>query len=989
MVYKNGSTPQSAEETATVVPDLRLPDSSLDDHDLPISVTNAEMEEHAKIAPAGAMSESTGRGALVQPADSMPKPGDKYLPKLDIDFGYDLSAGGAEPWFQEKSEGNPLKARTSAEEGMPIASPAAGNPVDSDGAPNVIGDAADNQAVVDDEAPNEVPNDAPNKVPAQVQNEAPNEVQTNSPAVETADAAEECDANEICDAPEVMAEPTMTKHEIKALAGETLKSPEVLAAFEKNVDDFEKRAESDGLSNKDREEFYSQVGRVLTESKTGNKFYDSKDLQTIASDMMRQGARPGDVNQGATSTCTAAALETVLYIQEPATMGRVVADIATSGEYQKVDGTVVKVPEKNLHPNKYQESTPAEKKRSLASHIAQPALINIHWSGQTDFFGTEVDKGSIVYEEGHATEFLGDAHTRMMDYSKKPPKALTETVSISDPTMDIVGVYGEETQPLEGPNMHMEFMQGLYKQLRGNKGDLTIISGKEGDGVIKPSSREEFDKALKAALDRKKPVLLGVHANRDPFLEDLNDSYSREPLTEQQRKDQSRMHAHHALVATGVDTSGLVTVENQWGNSVDHTGEKGQKPKLSLDTVYDTVRVKDPSEIPAAAEPEVRKKPTGEDHIKQQKKFVEELEKDPDVKSETMLHERMKLMKYQKHWGHTEDAQKQLALIAKHLETQWATGKVDDSLRQNTANFMSYLKDGANPELAKNILKAADEHFKKKPTSDFNYEAELSKQLEYHNKIGDQAGAKELVHAVVSQHLKEIIEPDGLPGERRLNDLVSISDALDKPEFKDERARISAGLLKDIRDYEKAHGTDTEHGLRAKQSVLFFGDKDTDVELKTKMAGEIRESYDRMMKKGDLTSEAAMTARYAMRLFYEQRRNPEGLNEMIQDTFKANSISDRKGNARALDSKDNLGMYEYGAESLNRIGGCKYAVPLLEKGLEIAKKHDPDRVERLAYSLVNTLDKLGRSDEGDKIAKELGIEILFRTRKTANATSGM
>ncbi|MBX9670590.1 MAG: hypothetical protein K2X93_23510 [Candidatus Obscuribacterales bacterium] len=99
---------------------------------------------------------------------------------------------------------------------------------------------------------------------------------------------------------EVKPEPTMSLDSIGKLVADVFKSPDEITTFKKNLAEFEKRAEVDGLTKADKEQIYGQLDRVMQDSKTGNKFYSSSELRTLASDMVRQAA------------CSTAALETAL-----------------------------------------------------------------------------------------------------------------------------------------------------------------------------------------------------------------------------------------------------------------------------------------------------------------------------------------------------------------------------------------------------------------------------------------------------------------------------------------------------------------------------------------------------------------------------------------------------------------------------------------------------------------------------------------------------
>ena len=920
MVDKNLNNSPAVEDrtSASALPDSADTNSGTEElHEAPLLVSNEDMAKHLELASQNASSDSTSLGKA--PVPGVPLTADKYLPALDFDFGepeYEM------PWFEDRAQ---VDERTKRDE--------------------EVKDAERDEELKGGER---------------------------GEGVESAESVERRarvgDSNS--------AEPTMTKEEFTALAKETLKSPGALAAFEKNVETFEKRAETDRLSQKDIEEFYGQVGRVLTESKNGNKFYDSKDLQTIASDMMRQGARPGDVNQGSMSTCTTAALETILYIQEPATVGRVVADIATTGQYIKADGSVLKTPEQNLHPSKYQDHVAVDKKRSLASHIAQPALINVHWSSQDNYFDEPVKKGSIVYEEGHATEFIGDAHTRIMDYSTNPPKPFMQP-GFADPRQEQTFAGGGEERPVEGPNMHMEFMQDLYGQLRGNKGDLTIVNDKASRGVSRPETREQFDKIMREAAERGRPVLLGVHANREPFVDDLMESMSRTPLTKQQKIEQSRRHAHHAIVATGTDEKGLVSVENQWGNRVDHTGQPAQKEKLALGTVYDTVMPKQ-EDATVDEQPKAQiEKPSGDDFIKQQREFVSELEKDSDVKPEVLLRERMRLRDYQLHWKHPEEAHKQAELIAKHLQEQLESGADGSKVNRDVSRFISSLDGDADMQLGKDVLKASTDAFLKKEITDWGFSHDFNEQVEMHRQLGDDAGARALARCVVDSAIKKLVQPEGLAPERGLRELQQLTGDLENMKIPDQSKRVVDELLKDVRAYEKANGSDNNAVVEAKRALLFSGEKDV-TPLKRQLAAEVHDSLKRITAGGDITSDTTYSARFALRQFARASNNPALLEEVVLDTLKANAT--KAGSPDNLDIKANFGMFSQGAKELLKLGATDKALPLMSRALDLSKKDDPDEAERLAYDIVDIYDRQGRSEEGDKLEKELGIKIKYRRK---------
>ncbi len=969
MVDKNSKPPADPEVVSTAPAD-HVDDKTTRVDTATVAVTNEDMAKFFKPnSPAG--QDSTGLNANGLPLlEPLKQPGEKYLPGLEIDFGDEDSALETPTGLNPAGKQEALKEKVS---GDGTADEPAAEPDNLDQKPGkdvekkLPDDGGNDQAAGDDDI------------------KKPTEKNTD-PAVQKADATDKVKETDAVKATELK-EPTLSLEQITALAKDTIKSPEELVKFNENLEAFEKRAKTDNLSKQDREEFYGQVGRVLEESKTGNKIYSSKELQTIGSDMVRQAAKPGDVNQGATSTCTTAALETALYMQEPATIARLVSDIALTGQYVTTDGGVEVIPEKNLHPDKYKEGTPPEKMRSLASHLAQPALINIHWNREDSFNGESGRKGKIRYEEGHPAVTKGDAHTRMMDYSKTPPEPFTTTSGYADPTRKDSGLYLERSVPIEGPIMQMEYLPQIYKQLRGNKGDLTIVNDKAAPGVIKPDSLEHFKTIMKDAEDRKKPVILGVHANKDPFLTDLNDSYSRTPLTEEQRKKGSTMHAHHALVATHTDkATERSTIENQWGNSVDHTDEKGQKAKLSLDTVYDTVIPKvEPK--PEKEEPrEKTKEPTPDEYIKSQREFVEELAKDKDSDPKVLFDERMTLHRYLDHWGHKDEAHKQAEILNSSLADRVKSDKADKSLGSNMSSYISQMNGSGEKEYAKNALKVMDERLQKSDPSDtYDFKQDFSTLLRLHRDNGDAEGGKKLAHDTVTNVLKKFGKPEDISSKQAIQTLGSMGDLMETYGVKEESTRIAEQMLSNVRSYEKTNGSDNQTVANAKNALLFFGADESVPELKKTLANETQESYDRLKDKGDISSKTSSELRFGLMHYYENTKNPKALNTLVQDSIKSIAEDPKRG-IPSLDSKEFSGIYEHQAARLVRAGGTDYAIPLQEKALKIAVANkDPqdeyDKIGTLTKELVDMLDSVGRKEDADKLIKEMGVDIGHRSRR--------
>src|SRR5262249_1363363 len=100
-----------------------------------------------------------------------------------------------------------------------------------------------------------------------------------------------------------------------------------------DLDKFESRAAKEKLTEKYKEHFYNQLGRVLREAGEGNKLFTAEEVRGRVADMAHHAAEPGSVNQGSGPTCTAAALEAAMYKKEPGVVAELVADVMINGEY--------------------------------------------------------------------------------------------------------------------------------------------------------------------------------------------------------------------------------------------------------------------------------------------------------------------------------------------------------------------------------------------------------------------------------------------------------------------------------------------------------------------------------------------------------------------------------------------------------------------------------------------------------------------------------
>ncbi len=162
---------------------------------------------------------------------------------------------------------------------------------------------------------------------------------------------------------------------------------------------------------------------------------------------------------------------------------------------------------------------------------------------------------------------------------------------------------------------------------------------------------------------------------------------------------------------------------------------------------------------------------------------------------------------------------------------------------------------------------------------------------------------------------------------------------------------------------------------------MYLNDLNTKNEQTKILATELQQSYDRVKGKGDLDSDLSLALRHSLSNFYEHSRNPKALNSLVQDDLKyCANRTDRQGHKRDPNHPDMIDVYKNKASQLYHAGGADLAVPLMEQAVKIAQEKQPSDVANLGDGLVRYLDRAGRSAEGDRVAKELGIEVRFRRR---------
>lgn len=331
------------------------------------------------------------------------------------------------------------------------------------------------------------------------------------------------------------------------------------ASIKGHMEAFEKRCRERGLPEQEVSKTYQEVKRVLESAEVAKNCSPVK----LAREILRNAADPTRIDQGQHPTCNVTSYECKLYAQSPAEAARLVASVATTGQFTCADGTVITL--NSIKPDaEAGAANVPDGSRNYASQLFQLTAINIYWN-RCEYLPdlTYAGRGKIRYCK---SDEKGEDY--LLDCSKQPPKVFQFSIDINT---------GSDNSPRIGQPEISE----IHEQIIGSKAkDLGIERGlytRDRDGTQVVGTIEDF----KSTLSRIKsengfPVLLTVNASAKPFT----------------NEDKGEKVSPHLVTITDYDEErGLVAVDNQWGSGNDFTGKPGQKPLVTVDQLYIAMNV--------------------------------------------------------------------------------------------------------------------------------------------------------------------------------------------------------------------------------------------------------------------------------------------------------------------------------------------------------------------------------------------------------------
>lgn len=806
----------------------------------------------------------------------------------------------------------------------------------------------------------------------------------------------------------------MTRSDLTDLAKQRLGDGKQLSSFLTDVGAFEKRAEKDKLTQADKEKFYRQVGDVLEASKTGNKFFNGDELKTIASDMVKEAAKPGSVNQGPYGTCTAAALQSALFKAEPAAIGGLVRELAVNGEYKTTDGSTIKPNPKNLKPDQYHtEQTPYS--RNSVDQIAQVGLLNVFWQRRAGLDGKDPDQvGKLSYEEGHPRDFLGDTRTRLMDSSSGKPRPLTEEHTFIDSAMkrseDAPLFESSERRPIEGPRiLDMANIHDMYSQLQGNKGTLKVISGGGSDPVFKPKSAEELkdyiEKARKDNGGVLPAVVVGVFTNVEPFATDVKDAFYKQEKDKGSEPDAAQLHGHHAVALFDFDSSSDKSIiENQWGHNVDHTGKPGSKPPVALGDLYQAIKGKAPEkkEESEKEEPKEDKKEkkydaekSAREYIDEYKKMVDELSADPDADPLKVFGHREKLLSYLNSWDRRAEAKQEQGKLADQVAKFLRDGN-DMSLKDGMDSYAQIAKnlqkDGQG-EKGREISTALQSRLAKEidklggkgtdGREQFNTLDLATQALKTFKDLNDKTGAAKVIErlkaaADTRREQSGSANTDGFDLTRK------VIDTLQEAGFKKEAAALLSSALSDLKKMKPDSKQAELTSINAKMDMVASARSIGKEAVARTLNKEMESSFEKMKKEDrPIDDEARSRLRFALSMHYMEEKQGDKLIPLVNENI-ANSQAriEKDTGGKADDNKRFITPLTMSAERLVRAGANEKALELYERALKISRKtQDKDDSAAIAAPAVSLQLKLGKNVQAERLANEFDLRHMLKRNR--------
>lgn len=254
------------------------------------------------------------------------------------------------------------------------------------------------------------------------------------------------------------------------------------------------------ISSQEKQLVYKDLMRLTAPSERA--FFKDKERLHIADQLAFMVGQPNRNEQGTAPSCSTTELRTINLLEEPHIATKLITDVALTGKFKTVDGTVIQptrrsltagVEEMNFRPNEAWATWPGL--------IYDTIAANIHWNRATqDNVGRVADKGSMSYEK---TEH-GDRIVHNLNGQR-------------------YYVTDQNARPLTGPALIPTAIADVYRQIGGKEPDGRIVVyspyASTDKGVTHVADYNSFMKAMREGPPHK---IVQVHTSREPFFQEIH-----------------------------------------------------------------------------------------------------------------------------------------------------------------------------------------------------------------------------------------------------------------------------------------------------------------------------------------------------------------------------------------------------------------------------------------------------------------------------------
>ena len=196
-------------------------------------------------------------------------------------------------------------------------------------------------------------------------------------------------------------------------------------ALKQYMDTFEKKASENQLSKNEVANTYQQINRIL--SCAGDKPLTPELRKQVVGETLRHCADPEIISQGGHNTCNVTAVQVRAYSLHPSKAAKLIADVATTGQYTTETGIKVKLDKESIVPDKEaRESMPEQGHRDYATQLFNLTAVNI-WYGAAKpdwHYQQIIEKDEKTHKENVREEIVersgGKEKPVLNPFTKKP-----------------------------------------------------------------------------------------------------------------------------------------------------------------------------------------------------------------------------------------------------------------------------------------------------------------------------------------------------------------------------------------------------------------------------------------------------------------------------------------------------------------------------------------------------------------------------------------